>query len=80
MVTTRLLLLTRRFSSVVDGVRALRFQASPPEANKLDTVVHISPQRCATMTDEPGLDEYTTGESAVNETDNSDKIQFVRLR
>jgi len=42
-----------------------RFQALAREAHKRDTVFRISPQVYAEVTDDPALDEYTTGDSAV---------------
>jgi len=44
-----------------------RFQALAREAHERDTVFCISPQVYAEVTDDPALDEYTTGGSAVDE-------------
>lgn len=44
-----------------------RFQALAREAHERDAVFRISPQVYAEVTDDPALDEYTTGEFAVDE-------------
>lgn len=44
-----------------------RFQALAREARQRETVFRISPQVYAEVTDDPALEEYTTGDSAVEE-------------
>jgi len=44
-----------------------RFQALAREAHKRDTVFRISPQVYAEVTDDQALEEYRTGDSAVDE-------------
>ena len=44
-----------------------RFQALAREARQRETVFRISPQVYAEVTDDPAREEYTTGESAVEE-------------